>query len=242
MTFVPGGAFQMGAGTSDYDREHAATVSPFCIHTTEVTVADYERCTSSGVCTNGVREYEECAQGARGEGRHPVDCVSWIQANAYCGAIGARLPTEAQWEFAARGTDGRPYPWGWDAADGTRGNWCGIGCITRWNTEHPDHLWPVPATDDAFERSAPVGSFPAGASPYGVLDLLGNVREWVADRTAPYPARAQTDPTGAASGSQRVVRGAGFEDFAFPATFRDSSGPTYWSATIGFRCAARPRT
>lgn len=241
MSFVPGGTFMMGSETMTYDRAHRVTVSPYCIHTTEVTVRDYERCAASAVCPSDRPTHETCNTSARGLGDHPINCVSWYDARTYCEAIGARLPTDAQWEFAARGTDGRPYPWGWEAPDGTRANFCSIAFVTDFNARYPDTPVPVPASDDPFERTAPVGSFPEGASPWGVLDLLGNVAEWVEDRSGPYSGRAQTDPTGPRTGRQRGMRGRGYDEWSYPADFRTSGGPTYNEGALGFRCVRSVR-
>ena len=131
------------------------------------------------------------------EDDHPVVQVSWFDAEAYCAWAGGSLPTEAQWEKAARGTDGRTYPWG-SVFDGTWLNYCDASC------EGGDT-----AFDDGYRFTAPVGSYPAGASPYGALDMAGNVWEWTADwyDDGYYAVSPASNPTGPDSGQYRVLRG-----------------------------------
>lgn len=135
-----------------------------------------------------------------GQADHPVFHVSWHDAAAYCAWAGGWLPTEAQWEKAARGTDGRTFPWGDDDVTAEKANFCDVNCPAPWaNTE----------LNDGYATVSPVNSFPAGASPYGVLDMAGNINEWVADwldenyyTNAPY-----ANPTGPESGEFKVERG-----------------------------------
>lgn len=135
-----------------------------------------------------------------GRSDHPVFHVSWLDASAYCAWAGGALPTEAQWEKAARGTDGRTFPWGNDDVSAERANFCDVNCPAAWaNT----------GLDDGYATLAPVGSFPAGASPYGVLDMAGNINEWVADwRGEDYYADApNVNPTGPDVGDFKMERG-----------------------------------
>jgi formylglycine-generating enzyme required for sulfatase activity len=164
---------------------------------------------------------------------HPVFAVSWYGAAAYCQWAGARLPTEAEWEYAARGPERRVFPWG-DELDGTLLNYCDASCESEVADE---------SFDDGYARTAPVGSYPEGASWCGALDLAGNVWEWVADRYGLYPDGRQENPTGPAEGELRGVRGGGF-DVGWP-RMRNASrfaiDPSYQTlGVLGFRCAASP--
>ena len=104
--------------------------------------------------------------------------MEWYDAQNYCQWVGGRLPTEAEWEFSARGTDGRNYPWGNQPPDGNLANYCDSNCELDWRDT---------STDDGYADTAPVGSYPAGASLFGVQDLAGNVWQWVADWYGDYP-------------------------------------------------------
>ncbi len=159
MVEVPGGPFQMG----DKKSLHTVEVAGFKIDTTEVTVAAYAECVTAGQCTKPDSDSGYDNWGKADRAQHPVNSVDWHQATAYCTWKGKRLPTEQEWEKAARGTDGRIYPWGNQAAtcDLAVMNKGGLGC--------------------GRESTWPVGSKPAGASPYGALNMSGNVWEWTSD-------------------------------------------------------------
>lgn len=154
----------------------------------------------------------------------PVTNVTWYGAQAYCQAIGRRLPTEAEWELAARGVEGRLYPWG--------------------NTWIPENAATSRSPLGAERQKGPVDSFPTGATPEGVLNLAGNVEEWVADWYDPRfygrPEASLPDPTGPATGTEKVVRGGSWDlvPFFARAVHRRSLAPNNPTAAAGFRCAA----
>jgi formylglycine-generating enzyme required for sulfatase activity len=163
---------------------------------------------------------------------HPVIVVSWYGAAAYCQWAGARLPTEAEWEYAARGPERHVFPWG-DELDGTQLNYCDASCEREWADE---------SFDDGYPRTAPVWSYPESQSWVGARDMAGNVSEWVADWAGPYPDGRQENPTGPAAGEFRVNRGGSF-DAGWPrmrSAFRLAQSPSNYFLDVGFRCAASP--
>ena len=191
IVYVPAGTFTMGLdeGQANERPENEVALDGFWIDRTEVTNAMYRLCMDAGVCTTPEHDkyfpYEEFRD-------YPVVYVSWDQANSYCEWAGRRLPTEAEWEKAARGTDGRIYPWGNETPSSNRLNFA-----------------------RQFGDIMPVGSFPEGVSPYGALDMAGNAWEWVADwyDVHYYSISPQSNPTGPEDGSFRVCRGGGWTDF-----------------------------
>jgi len=168
---------------------------------------------------------------------HPVVHVSWFDAKAYCEWRGLDLPTEAQWEKAARGVDGRIYPWG-DEFDARFANYCDASCVAKDRSGATE--------SDGFERTAPVDAFAAGASPYGALNMAGNVWEWVNDWYDPryYGYAPAVDPRGPSQlqsfQAKKVVHGGSFvsEIAELRTASRSVDDPRKWrSFGVGFRCA-----
>jgi len=168
---------------------------------------------------------------------HPVVSITWDQARAYCQYRGKNLPTEAQWESAARGSDQQRFPWGANVPDAPRANFCDSSCESPWRlTSH----------DDGFSQTAPAGSYPGGTSRHGIHDLAGNVSEWVLDwydprfylrKEAKVPNPMNDEST---DSKLKVVRGGSWKSdlFELRSAYRHFSEPDSTSATIGFRCAA----
>ncbi len=257
MIAIAGGSFFQGSndGQSAEKPAHHVALSPFCIDRTEVTVADYKACSDRGDCLPapndvnwaGISAAEKKGFGAvcnardpNGRAKHPINCVDHRAAANFCARAKKRLPTEGEWEFAARGPDGRTYPWGNEAPDGTRLNACGKEC-TGWGKSIGQAMPTMYPDDDGFPATAPVGSFPKGASRFGLEDVVGNVWEWTADLYGPYTDADAKDPTGSTSGAERVIRGGafngGFASWVRP-TQRYSFEPSAKSHVIGFRCAS----
>jgi formylglycine-generating enzyme required for sulfatase activity len=206
---IPAGTFTQGSTRGDEDERPArkVTLKAFSIDRTEVTRGDYAGCVAAKRCKAPAHETTPAP-----DPKLPMTDVDWNDAQTYCRYAGGRLPTEAEWEKAARGEDGREYPWGNDA-DCARGNWGsfeGEGPCAGKNPGHP----------------VAVGQYPSGASPYGVLDLGGNVWEWVADKYDEDPKR-------------RVVRGGSCcSYFVGPrAANRNAWAPQHRDGDLGFRCA-----
>lgn len=232
MVAIPGSTFEMGAirvGFSNQAPVHSVTLSPYCIDRTEVTLGAYGQCVRSGRCAAAPVDGDACNGSRADRLDHPVNCVDWSMANAYCRWAGGRLPTEAEWEFAARGTDGRLYPWGSEPPTGRSLNVVG----SEWGS------YGMHRDVDGWRDTAPVGSFPAGASPFGLEDMSGNVAEWVLDWEQDYTREAVTNPRGAAIGGLRMIRGGGFgaiEEYTVTTTYRSSRLPSAHAPQLGFRC------
>jgi formylglycine-generating enzyme required for sulfatase activity len=229
MVYVPAGEFMMGCNKAvdkkcDPDEKpyHKVYLNAYYIDKYEVTVAQYTECVNAGKCTPG-NSGDFCNYGREDRQNHPINCVDWNQAKAYCEWLGKRLPTEAEWEKAARGTDGRVYPWG-----------------NEWNPRNAN--WDERGREDGYKETAPVGSYGGGVSPYGAYDMSGNVWEWVADWYGEryYRNSPSSNPRGPASGQYRVVRGGGwFGDYPdyLRASVRDWGGPGTRNLYVGFRCS-----
>ena len=222
---IPGGSFAMGSTkSSDEQPPHSVRVSTFQLGRTEVTVAQYRRCVDAGTCSKP-ETTTYCNWGKGGRDDHPVNCVSWDDARAFATFAGGRLPTEAEWEYAARsGGRDQAYPWG----DGT------ATCERAVVSDGGDGC--------GRDRTWPVCSLPDGNSTHGVCDLAGNVWEWVEDDYhgsyggAPSDGSAWTDRP---RGSRRVCRGGSWYNDAGLAR---AASRLYWtpddrSYTLGFRLA-----
>ncbi len=254
MTWIGGASFRMGSAAddetpSDETPPFGVTVEPFCLDVTEVTVAAYAACEDcerasmtvefEGLTPNG-RSFESQFCNGPDAQEHPINCVDWNQAKRYCEAQKKRLPSEAEWELAARGAEARTYPWGHLAPTGARLNACGDECsrmLTARRAEVGKGPWPAMfGDDDAAPATSPVGRYPAGASPAGALDLAGNVWEWTESPYCPYGKPDCGD-------SRRVLRGGGWdttESQDVRAARRYPSAPTARGRSIGFRCAKAP--
>jgi eukaryotic-like serine/threonine-protein kinase len=259
MIFHAGGAMILGAkdGSDDAKPPHKVTLSPFCIDKTEVTARDYMACVESTGCEKPPQDiqypnitpeakarYKElCTTRDTARMDHPVNCVDWDMAVKYCAHRKAKLPTEAQWEYAARGRTQRDYPWGDTPPSPKTLNACGSECVAWLKEKGVPNATSMFGEADGHFGTAPVGSFPDGASAMGVLDLAGNVYEWTADWYGPYQAGETQDPTGPKEGTERVARGGAFNaadpNWAKPA-YRWKSVPSTYNHAIGFRCASDP--
>ncbi|MBX3231975.1 MAG: SUMF1/EgtB/PvdO family nonheme iron enzyme [Labilithrix sp.] len=256
MVLVEGGRFFMGTddGPDDERPAHHVKVHAFCIDRLEVTANAYRACSDRGDCkrapdTNrfeGMSETEHkvydplCTGVAPALGAHPINCVDWTMADRFCRVNDKRLPTEAEWEFAARGSDGRRYPWG-DVAPGPKHlNACGRECDGWFKKNKQPSQGALHAGNDGWPTTAPVGSFPAGASRWGAEDMAGNVWEWVADWHGAYARDDATDPAGPTEGTTRVIRGGawnGSSEAWVRSTFRFHADPGERNHGTGFRCA-----
>ncbi|MBM3280587.1 MAG: SUMF1/EgtB/PvdO family nonheme iron enzyme [Candidatus Handelsmanbacteria bacterium] len=217
---VPAGVFIMGSEEGDGDERpaHQVSLDEYYIDQFEVSVGQYRACVEAGACPEPAAA-SLCNWGGAVEDDHPINCIRWAEAEAYCAWAGMRLPTEAEWEKAARGTDARTYPWGED--------------FDRNRANYADH--------GIMQRTRPVGSYPEGRSPYGAYDLAGNVYEWVADWYEPnyYASSPPENPPGPTGGGQRVLRGGSwwFEYPKMRAFHREPYHPADTDIDIGFRCA-----
>jgi formylglycine-generating enzyme required for sulfatase activity len=219
MVLVPAGEFTMGGDSMDNPR-HPVYLDTFYMDKYEVTTSRYARFLQA---TGRQLPFKWSEAGLVSHGDRPVIGVTWEDADAYCRWAGTRLPTEAEWEKAARGTDGREYPWGNEAPTPRHANfnkcceWKGYGVL------------------------AIVGSLEAGRSPYGIYDLAGNVSEWVADwyDKASYKYELDRNPKGPADGEEKVVRGGSWFDGGplQRSALRSRSYPSAPSTDRGFRCA-----
>jgi formylglycine-generating enzyme required for sulfatase activity len=260
MNLIPGGQYFQGSDAKDaMDSEkpsHNVTLDAFCIDSYETTAGEYKACSDVGKCKRAAAEVDWpsitpaerkvfsplCTASDPAKNDHPINCVTWEMASLYCKAQDKRLPTEAEWEYATRGPDGRVYPWGDQAPSAEHLNACGSECVA-WGRTQKTPLEPLYAADDGFPTTAPVGRFEKGRSRFGPYDVAGNVWEWVGDWFAPYSKDEKKNPTGPDSGTRRVIRGGGwngsYASWLRP-SFRYAQDPSATSHGIGFRCASAP--
>ena len=248
MVYVPAGRFLMGSSTAqidlamslcdqypdDYGKcersrfeverpQHPVVLDGFWIDRTEVSNAQYRRCVEAGACSRS----RLAGDSTYDQDDYPVAGIPWQDAADYCTWAGGRLPTEAEWEYAARGPSGTLFPWG-EAFDCAGGNlWDdGTGC------------------DDGYARPAPVGSFPAGISWCGALDMAGNVWEWVGGYFGRYRLEEELNPSGALSGDSRILRGGswGYNPAFVRTAYRYPVPASADYLAVGFRCVVELQT
>ncbi len=252
MVFVPGGSFLMGSSEAElktafelceqyrgeghcrqawFENEapqHKVTLGPFWIDRTEVTYAQYDQCVEAGVC----HPVDCLSRSQPKDPLRPVGCITWPDPQVYCEWAGARLPTEAEWEYAARGPEGFIFPWG-NSFDPTRLNYCDINCTYPWKDIN---------FDDMYKETSPGGTFDAGASWCGVQDMAGNSFEWVSDWYDPeyYAYSPSLNPKGPETGDQHIIRGGSVHWFPpyQRAAKRTGVSPLVLYASSGIRCAA----
>ena len=255
MAFIPTGTFTRGlpagAGNPDESPAGAVTLPRYLIDTREVTVADYRRCVEAGLCDPGWVGHELMA-GRRAQpsafctyssqpGNHPMTCVSWFEALRFCQCHGQRLPSEDEWERAARGDKGlRRFPWG-DEPPAKR-NEPVANLADKTAAARFARLESVPGYTDGYAVTAPVASFPAGRSPHGLHDTVGNVTEWTLTTYNPNAYWVGRHPHGLTQ-NLKVARGAAFD--SDPATIRLTRRwpflPWDRAHSLGFRCANSAR-
>ncbi|MCC6157170.1 MAG: SUMF1/EgtB/PvdO family nonheme iron enzyme [Deltaproteobacteria bacterium] len=258
LIVIPAGTFWMGAdsdpewdlfspgvdeGFSDEHPVHQVDLRAYAIERTEVSNAQYRACVDAGACDDphdGASRTHADYYLNPSFGAYPVVHVSWHQAATYCAWLGRRLPTEAEWEKAARGPGVRRYPWGDEPPDCLRAN-------LRLATAGYDAGGKVIVDDEGcVGDTQPVADYDYGASPYSVQNLSGNVFEWVADYYAAdyyddaiWPGNS-TDPVGPQTGIRRVIRGGSFMTVATlgRTAYRNALLPESFTSDLGFRCAA----
>ncbi len=247
QVYVPAGDFIMGSDDENAKRTFEGRSYPeipvntvyldgYWIDKYEVSNSQYKLCVEAGACQPPLDSRSHTRDNYFGNpeySNYPVIWVSWYKARTYCEWTGRRLPTEAEWEKAARGTDGRKYPWGNEPLSGERANFCDINCPFDYANE---------LYNDGYADTSPVGNYPAGASPYGVMDMSGNVWEWTGTIIKPYPydpsdGRENLD---APTVDERAWRGGPWKNSAWwmRSTVRYRSVPWYSWETLGFRCAS----
>lgn len=222
LMYVPAGSFTMGTGVASTP-EKTVTLDSYWIYQTDVTNKMYSQCVATGNCAPPAQEVGAPVYSNPAYGDYPVVGVTWDMASNYCKWASAQLPTEAQWEKAARGDNGAVYPWGTTAPTCSLANF--RGCLGHINS---------------------VTDYSSGSSPYGVLGMAGNVFQWINDFYDEhyYDSMPPTNPLGANGGDTHVIRGSSFESDAslLVAGTRHFGAPAYHSGDLGFRCAvAQPK-
>lgn len=235
MILIPSAEFDMGCDPSrdevcsyvPEEQQHKVFISTFKIDKYEVTTNKYAECVNAGDCQmpviGGIMHY-----GDPEAGNFPINGVSWYQAKTYCEWEGKRLPSSAEWELAARGTDGRTFPWGEEKPD------CSRAVMDRENAGF---------LGCGSGNSLNVGSKPKGASPYGVMDMAGNLWEWTSDwyDETYYFNSSYRDPKGPKTGELKITRGGDFlsrQSYELRTTARFPYYPSNPSPAIGFRCVS----
>jgi formylglycine-generating enzyme required for sulfatase activity len=222
MVYVPEGEFTVGSEESyalvREGPEHIVFIDSYWIYKYEVTNEEFRQCIEFGACDNDLVSHPK--------NDYPAIYVDWYDANSYCEWIGGRLPTEAEWEKAARGIYNMKFPWGNDV-------WCPVGghVIPESNYDYIGCL---------DEGPGPIGGFPKGASPYGAMDMAGNVWEWTSDwYSAEYYENSPIkNPTGPVYGDLKVLRGGSWAyDYHYArVSYRFFAAPVHNSDEVGFRC------
>ncbi|HEY8072893.1 MAG TPA: bifunctional serine/threonine-protein kinase/formylglycine-generating enzyme family protein [Labilithrix sp.] len=244
MVHVAGGELAMGseAGMPEEKPVHGVKVAPFCADATEVTAGEYATCVQKkscakpessadwpGITKDDRQRWSKYCNFGSPRVDHPMNCVAFDDAAAYCRAFGKRLPTEEQWEILARGSEGRSYPWGLDAPTPAHANACDRGCAQRGDA---NVIGPRLDGDDGFEATSPAATFQKGATQEGVFDLAGNVAEWTDAPFCPYGEPA-------CGTSARVVRGGSWlsdSPIQLRGAARAKAAPQARAPDIGFRC------
>ena len=246
QVYVPSGEFIMGSddieaiisteGGRAYPEipVNRVYLDGYWIDKYEVSNGQYALCVDEGVCKPPYLSSSETRPKYYGNpeySNYPVIWVNWDMARAYCEWTGRRLPTEAEWEKAARGTDGRKYPWGNEPLSGERANFCDVNC---------PRTIANPIYNDGYADTSPVGNYPAGASPYGAMDMSGNVWEWVGTLIKPYPYDSKDGREDLEASGERVWRGGPWSNgyWWMRSSVRYRSIQSYWYVNLGFRCAS----